>query len=159
MQTGEARGRGGCIIGFLVVMAVFVIFWLVGSSAGLFGSRISIPDYRNGNAHSTSLTPDGNNLVNIFYDGGKREGSTVKAFITSDEPNTVIDFYRKQTTFTQRDPAMRITSQVGANVVVYYFEKSKQDGGFILLVGTTDDKLVQGQKAGETYIILAEGKA
>jgi hypothetical protein len=158
-------GTGGCLLAFLVVMAFFVAFWWLAGSAGLFQGNLNIamPDYRTGNARSVNLTANGNKLVDSLYKEGKREGATVKAFITSDKPQTILETYLRQTGYTSRQTTLDTTANFPANSVIYFLEKpptagqSQGEGGFIIITGT-DTGLVQDQKAGESYIILAEGK-
>jgi hypothetical protein len=157
-------GTGGCITAFLVVMAFFVVFWLVAGSAGLFrgGLNVSMPDYRTGNARPVNLTPNGNKLVDSLYKEGKREGATVKAFVTTDKPQTVVETYLRQTGYTSRQTTFDASENFPPNSVIYFFEKppasgqTRSEGGFIIITGTATG-LAQDQKPGETYIILAEG--
>jgi hypothetical protein len=159
----SAGGTGGCLLAFLIVMAFFVIFWMVAANSGVLGNNlnISMPDYRNGNARSVNLTAKGNKLVDSFYKEGRREAAKVKAFVTTDDNRTVVENYLRQTGYNSRDASLAI-SDFPPNSVIYFFEKpiqsgqTRTEGGFIIITGK-DEGLVQDQKPNETYIILAEG--
>ncbi len=146
------RPRISCSI--WTVLATLLVFVVLTTIYNFVTGVAPAPDYPG--ATKSELTAEGNQFINSLYQNNKRENSTVKVFLTNDQPPQVLSFYNDQLvnkeSFASGEKAIR---QIAGAIVILF---TKKDYNYALITSNQPDNLVKNQQPNQTYIIIAQGR-
>ncbi len=148
-----AKRRPGLSCSLPTLIATAVVFVVLVIIFNFVTGEKPIPDYPG--ATKAELTSQGNQFIDSLYQNNKRESSSVKVFLTSDSPQQILAYYNTEFDKLGYKQGERAAKQSPGTISILF---SKENQLYALITSDTNDGRIKDQPAGQSYIIVAQGR-